>query len=171
VTDGLTDATETIQIVMNEVNSAPVLATAGDKTAYPNRRLGFGISGSDSDLPTQTLRFSLVSAPAGATIDPVTGLFDWTPATDLAGSSQTVTVRVVDNGSSPLSAQQSLAVRVSALPSLVLTVPPDQTIDELATFEVTNSVSDPESLGRVMTFALVEAPSGMALDATTGRLT
>src|SRR6185436_604362 len=57
----------TFTVVVNEVNSAPVLAAIGNKSATEGITLTFTNSAADPDLPAQTLTFSLdAGAPAGA---------------------------------------------------------------------------------------------------------
>src|SRR5439155_141529 len=59
----------------------------------------------------QILSYSLApGAPAGATIDPSTGDFSWTPP--VAGSTPTITVIATDNGSPALSVSRSFTVNV-----------------------------------------------------------
>ncbi len=53
----------------------------------------------------------------------------------------------------------------------VLTVPPDQTIDELTTLVVTNTAIDPHIPPHNLTFGLVSGPPGVVLDSHTGVLT
>ena len=171
VSDGATNAVETVEIVVKEVNTPPGLITIGDKTAYANRELTFGISASDLDLPPQPLVFRLVSAPTGAAINSATGRFAWTPGAESAASSHTVVVEVSDNGEASLSAQQTFMVQVSSLQGLALEMPADQSIDELKTLEVNPKVTDPEQLGLAMHFELIEAPAGMVMAAATGQLT
>ncbi len=61
---------EVISIQVSEVNRVPVLAPIGNKTLKQGSTLTFTASASDSDLPKNTLTFSLVAgAPAGATIN------------------------------------------------------------------------------------------------------
>ena len=50
----------------------------------------------DSDIPTNTLAFSLVSPPVGASIDAGNGRFDWRPPVALAGTTNVVQVQVTD---------------------------------------------------------------------------
>ena len=69
----------------------------------------------DSDLPPQTLTFSLLSAPANATLDASSGVFTWRPLVSQAGASNLVTVAVTDNGTPNLSATQSFSVIVNPL--------------------------------------------------------
>jgi hyaluronate lyase len=72
-------------------------------------------SATDPDLPYQTLTFSLSNSPAGAVINPASGLLSWRPAVSLANTSNSVTVVVTDNGSPPLSATQSFSVIINPL--------------------------------------------------------
>ena len=69
----------------------------------------------DSDLPPQTLTFSLLSAPTNATLDASSGIFTWRPVVPQAGTSNLVTVAVTDNGTPNLSATQSFSVIVNPL--------------------------------------------------------
>lgn len=74
----LTDS-ETIQITVTEANIAPVLDGISDQTVEVNNLLTFATHATDNDIPVNTLSFSLVSTLTGATIDPNTGVFTWTP--------------------------------------------------------------------------------------------
>ena len=47
-------------------------------------------------MPTQTLTFSLVSGPSGATIDSSTGVFSWTPTESQGPGTYAFSVRVTD---------------------------------------------------------------------------
>ena len=72
VTDNDTPALddfETISVQLNEVNQTPVLGAIGNKTVDEEALLTFTAAASDSDVPANTLTFSLDSgAPAGASI-------------------------------------------------------------------------------------------------------
>ena len=87
VSDGDLNDCETITVTVAEVNIAPVLDAVGNQTVQEGSLLTFTATGSDADLPAQTLTFSLVSAPSGATIDPASGVFGWTPTQDQVGES------------------------------------------------------------------------------------
>lgn len=90
---------ETIAITVNEVNQAPVLPSLAARTATQGSQLTFTITASDPDGPI-ALTFSLEpGAPSGASINPSTGVFSWTPTADQAGT-YTITVRVSDGTAS-----------------------------------------------------------------------
>src|SRR6185503_20676420 len=79
-------------------NSPPVLAPIGNKTADAGVPLSF--TATATDVGGGALTFSLdPGAPAGATINPTTGVFSWTPTQADGGSARTVTIRVTDNNS------------------------------------------------------------------------
>ncbi|HOW64014.1 MAG TPA: lamin tail domain-containing protein, partial [Verrucomicrobiota bacterium] len=97
------------------VNQPPVLSAIPDLEAQPGETLAFVAAASDPD-PEQTLLFSLEpGAPAGAIIT-TDGRFSWTPSTNQANATHTITVRVTDNGSPAQTAVRSFSVRVA--PSL-----------------------------------------------------
>ena len=85
---------EPFTIAINDVNDAPVLAEIGNKTVSNIETLTFIATATDVDVPADTLTFSLVNAPAGATIGSATGAFSWTPtvATDPGDYSATICV-------------------------------------------------------------------------------
>ena len=57
-------------------------------------------------------------APAGVTLDAGTGRLAWTPSETQAPSTNTLTLRVTDNGTPPLSDTKSFTVIVAAQPSV-----------------------------------------------------
>lgn len=71
---------------------------------------------SDLDLPAQSLRFSLLSAPMGMALEEETGWLRWHVPVSLGGTTQTVAVAVMDNGEPPLSATQTLILIVRPIP-------------------------------------------------------
>jgi hypothetical protein len=90
----------------------PVLAPIGDKTATAGQLLTFTATATDADAG-QTLTFSLINlVPAGAAIDPATGVFTWTPAQGPAASD--VTIQVADNAPTPCMDSEIIHVTVSA---------------------------------------------------------
>lgn len=97
-------------------NHAPELASIGNRSVDEGSTLSFTASATDADAG-QHLSFSLdPGAPAGASIDPISGVFTWTPPDGTATSSFNVSVRVTDDGSPSLSDFETFAVTVANLP-------------------------------------------------------
>ena len=89
----------------------PELAAIGDKTVDEETALTFSATATDADLPANTLTFSLVGAPAGASITGA-GAVSWTPTEAQGPNSYTFTVKVTDNGSPALSDEEEITVVV-----------------------------------------------------------
>jgi len=92
-------------------NTPPTLAAITDKSVTLGQTLSFTVSATDTDSPPQTLSFSLDAAPGGATIGVSGGLFSWAPNAAQVPSTNTVTVRVTDNGAPPMNATRTFTIR------------------------------------------------------------
>lgn len=75
--------------------NAPLLAAIGNQTVTEGQLLQFTISATDPD--GDTLTYSATGLPAGATFDPVTRTFSWTPTLAQVGSYPNITFRVRDD--------------------------------------------------------------------------
>jgi hypothetical protein len=168
VTDGIANTDTAITLTVTELNAAPVLsgvpasATIAEQVPY-----AFTASATDSDLPAQTLTFSLVGAPVGATIDGTTGAFSWTPTEAQGPGSYPFTVRVSD-GVTETDAAITLTVTDDNVAPSLTGVPPSATIAELAAYTFTASATDPDLPAQTLTFSLVGAPGGATIDGSTG---
>jgi len=101
-------------------NTPPVLNPIGNKALYIGQTLTFTATASDSDLPAQSLTFSLdPGAPAGAAIGAGSGVFTWTPS---SVGTVNVTVRVTDSGVPAASASETIAVEVRNPPGFANSV-------------------------------------------------
>ena len=103
-------------------NTPPTLASIHNQTIGAGIMLSITNTATDSDIPAQSLTYSLSTAPNGATIDPVSGVLTWRPLVTQANTVNPFTVRVTDNGSPALSASQSFVVTVTNLPQPALGV-------------------------------------------------
>ena len=140
-------ATASFTVVVAEVNQAPTLDPIADQQGDEGALLQWTAAGSDADLPAQTLTYSLESAPPSATIDPATGLIQWTPGEAQGPSTNTFTVRVTDNGSPAATASTSFTVIVfeDDEPPSIITQPASLAVNEgdPATFSVAAAGSEP----------------------------
>jgi peptidoglycan hydrolase-like amidase len=112
-------ATNTFTVVVLESNSPPVLAAIPDRTIHAGTTLTFTNSATDSDLPPNSLTYSLdPPAPANASVGLLTGIFQW-PTTDTdAGTTNPITVRVSDNANPPMTDAKIFTVTVFARPTI-----------------------------------------------------
>src|SRR5207245_199030 len=164
-------ATNSFTVTVNEVNSAPTLTVPANQTINELSALVVTNTATRSDERREALTFGLVSAPSGDAVNPTTGVLSWTPAEAQGQSTNTLAVKVTDNGSPALSATNSFTVVVTEVNSApVLTVPANQTINELSALVLTNTATDTDLPSNTLTFELVSGPSGVAVNPTTGVL-
>jgi PKD repeat protein len=121
-------------------NRPPVLDPIPDQSVDEGSTLIVPVHATDPDAG-QTLSYSLDgNVPAGASIDPATGVLTFTPADGPA--SYTFTVRVTDNGGPPLSDTKTFTVTVNNVaPSVSVTGP--TALNEGDTFTGSGSFTDP----------------------------
>ena len=173
VTDGTPfNDTETIQVTVNEVNVAPVLALIGNKTVQPGALLSFVASATDADFPANDpWIFSLgAGAPAGAAIT-AGGTFTWTPTIAQQGGVYPITVIVTDSGSPPLSDSELFSVTVGPFEgSPVLAPIGNKTVSEGTLLTFTASAT-PEAGGSIVYTLASGAPAGAAINASSGVFT
>ncbi len=93
-------------------NQTPTLAPISPKAILAGRTLTFTNVATDPDVPTQKLTFSLLSAPAGATLNPTNGVFGWRPTIAQGGSGYLMRLSVTDSGTPAQSATQAFTVTV-----------------------------------------------------------
>lgn len=97
-------------------NEAPTLslpAAQSNVTLVAGQTLTLTNSVADPNAPEQTLTFTLVDPPEGASIDADTGVLTWRPAVEPSPRVQPLVVAVTDNGVPSLSATQTVWVAVS----------------------------------------------------------
>ncbi|NND74213.1 MAG: tandem-95 repeat protein, partial [Ilumatobacter sp.] len=168
---GLTD-TETITITVNEVNSAPVLDPIGDRSVDELVALAFTVSATDADLPADGLTYTASGLPAGATLDPSTGAFSWTPTEAQGPASYLVTFEVTDDGTGALMDTQDVAILVGEVNTApALTAIGDRTADEQTTLTFTVTATDGDLPANGLTYAAAGLPTGATLDSSTGEFT
>jgi hypothetical protein len=102
-------------------NTPPQLAAIPSQTIRLGQTASFTASATDADVPAQTLTFDLPNAPVGASINPSSGLFTWTPTPNQAPSTNLLSVRVTDNGVPALSSSRPVTIIV-LLPKTTITL-------------------------------------------------
>jgi hypothetical protein len=100
-------------LTINGLNHVPTLAAISNRTVLAGATASFTNSASDPDLPAQTLGYSLLNQPVGASVNSSNGIFNWRPSIAQSGTSNYMSVVVTDSGSPSMSATQSFAVLVT----------------------------------------------------------
>ena len=120
-------ASQTRQVVPPGVlfssNTPPTLAAISNVVMTAGQTLLLTNIATDSDLPTQTLTWTLPSAPAGASINATSGVLTWRPAIAQSLSTNSLTVVATDNGTPPLGATQNFNVAVLLPATPILDAP------------------------------------------------
>jgi hypothetical protein len=92
-------ATRSFTVTVGGFNRPPALETIPDQTINEGQPLTFTVGASDPDQPFQSLTYTLgPGAPAGASLNPVTGVFTWTPNEFQGPETNVLSVVVTDNG-------------------------------------------------------------------------
>jgi hypothetical protein len=162
-------ATNIFTVVVNEVNTAPVMTVPATQTVNELATLSVSASATDSDIPVNPLTFALVAAPTGMVINPSSGLIAWTPSQAQSPSTNLVQVSVTDTNP-PAVNDQSLSVTNSFTVVVreanlvpVLPVVAGQTVNELTLLTVTNTATE-SNIHSTVGYALVNPPAGAGID-------
>ena len=151
----------------NQTNVAPMLTPIGSKNVNELATLSFTAAATDGN--NDTLTFSMTGAPTGASINPNTGVFSWTP-TEQQDDTYTITIQVEDgNGESDSEAVMVTVNEVNEDPVLALVG--SKSVNELETLSFTASASDADTIGGTtdtLTFSMTGAPTGASIGSVTG---
>jgi murein DD-endopeptidase MepM/ murein hydrolase activator NlpD len=103
---------ETVAIAVREVNDAPVLDPIGTRSVDEEALLQFTVTAGDpNDILPNTVTLSATGLPTGATFDPATGVFAWTPAEGQQGQ-HVVTFTATDDGVPSLTDSEAVTIAV-----------------------------------------------------------
>ena len=147
-------------------NVAPVLAAIPPLSVNEGVQSTFTASATDADLPANTLTYSLIDAPSGASIDANTGVFAWTPTEVQGPGSFNFTLRVSD---AALIHDQAVSVTVNEINvAPVLAAIPPQTVKQGDLLTFTANSTDGDLPANTLAYSLLDAPSDASIDASTG---
>jgi Bacterial Ig domain len=162
-------ATNNFTVIVEEVNSAPILPILSSLTITGLTALTVTNTASDSDLPVNSLAYSLLEAPTNALID-TDGVITWTPVIAQVPSTNSFTTVVTDFNpwavnSQHLSATNTFTVIVNAIHNgPALPVQSNITLTEPATLVVTNTATDHDIPTLSLTYQLMNPPVGASID-------
>ncbi|MFC1713066.1 putative Ig domain-containing protein [Candidatus Poribacteria bacterium] len=111
--DGVDTQSFTINIA--KTNDPPVITSTPVTTGTENVLYSYDVDATDPDA-NDTLTYSLAASPSGMTIDPDTGLIQWTPGYDVAKTaegSREVSVTVVVTDPYGLSDEEGITITIA----------------------------------------------------------
>ena len=149
-----------------DINTPPIMNPIGNKTGREGQLIEFQVTATDPD-PNDELTFSGDNLPPGATFDPVTAIFSWTPTYEQGGNYENIEFTVMDNGN-PIELDTELITitigDVNRPP--VFTPIGSQAVDEGSLLEFTVVANDPDENN--VTLNAINAPNGASFDSVTG---
>jgi hypothetical protein len=148
-------------------NRPPNLAPISNMNVAAGAELRFTATATDPDGDNLTFSLDPEQAPAGATINPLTGVFSWTPTAAQTGTF-TVRVLVTDDGRPPLADSETFTITVAANRAPNLDPIANTTVGEGSELTFSALATDPD--GNQITFALDpdQSPAGATIDPTSG---
>jgi hypothetical protein len=168
------NTTANFTVVVNESNSPPTLAVIGNQSVNENKHAHVHSGGERfrSAGECADLQFARHGA-GGASINPSSGVFTWTPTEAQGPSVNSITVQVTDDGSPALSFSRTFTVTVNQVNTApVLPAIADKTIKELSTLSFAVSATDSDIPANTLTYSLLGAvPSGASINASSGVFT
>ncbi len=164
-------ASQRVTVTVREVNQAPTFGVINAPAVGEGTRLTLGLVATDQDLPANTLVYNLeAGSPAGLTINPTTGEIDWTPTEIQGPGDYTVTVRVSDQTTSPLTSTKSFNIHVDEVNSAPTLLPISmQMVTEGDTLTFSARAFDSDLPAQNFQFSLSPGfPEGATIDPATG---
>lgn len=162
-----------VRVAVSSANSAPVVIDPGMQSIDEGVMLSFTVAAVDPDVPADGLMFSLVDGatpvPAGAVINPTTGVLTWTPTESHGATSYSFGIRAVDDGVPALADEVGVIIAVNETnqaPALV--DPGPRVVDEDATLTFVVSASDQDDPVDNLLYTATGLPPGAALDSVSG---
>jgi hypothetical protein len=159
----------TVRLAVQKINHPPTMGAVPNASIPEMTAWSYLLVGQDLDLPTQTISYSLVSGPAGMSVNPTTGGIQWTPTEAQGPGKYPVTVRVQDPEG--LTADQTFEVDVTEIntaPSLSAVTPQLLAYGQRLDLQLVGN--DMDLPANVLRHRLVSGPTNAAVSAD-GKLT
>jgi hypothetical protein len=159
---GITDQEFSIRLTTEMTNSAPLITSQPRLSAVVNQPYTYDLAAFDAD--GDAIRWQLLQAPLGMSLDPDTGTLRWTPRPDQLGR-QMVVIEAWDAFN--VAAVQRFEIEVVCFNRnpAILSVPPTRALVDSGYLYPVRAI-DPD--GDSLRFELENAPAGMTIDAGTG---
>jgi hypothetical protein len=159
---GSDDQSFTITVI--NVNDPPVITSTPVTTAKEGELYTYDVNATDPDAG-DVLTYSLTKSPSGMSINPATGLIQWTPTEEQLDDNDVI-VQVSDtSGATDTQDFTIVVVEAGSNPPVITSTPiTTGTVGVLYKYDVEATDDDDDPL----TFSLTTFPEGMTIDAITG---
>jgi len=146
-------------------NVPPTFAAQNNGTNVELATMTITNAATDYNVPADDFTYSLVTPPAGMSINTNTGVITWTPNEAQGPGTYTIRTRALDNGSPPLSSTNTFVVTVTETNnnSPVLPTQTNRTIIETLLMTVVNTATDADVPANTLTYSLLAAPTGAVI--------
>lgn len=152
------------ELVITVANTRPVLDVITNRTLNELELMTVTNRATDSDLPANTLSYSLLVAPGNASIS-TNGVITWTPIEAQGPCTNTFTTRVVDDGSPALSATNTFVVVVNEVNvAPVFAAITNRTINPGQTVSLTATATDADLLANTLSFTRLSGQGSITSD-------
>ena len=158
------------QTTVNATNYPPTISVVASTNINAGQTLSLSVSASDANV-FDTLSFSLgTGAPAGMSIDPVTGQVTWPTSPAFGGTTNLIRIIVSDNQQPPLTATGLVSVVVIQVVNPPVLAPiANYSINEGSLLTISNSATQNALPPRTLTFSLgAGAPTNATINPSTG---
>ncbi|MCJ7724629.1 MAG: putative Ig domain-containing protein, partial [Anaerolineales bacterium] len=125
------------------INNPPVIATIGNKTVNEGQSLNLTLSA--TDLDGDILTYSTTNLPSGASFNPTTRIFQWTPGYTQSGVYTNVRFSVTDG---ILTTNENITIIVNDVnrqPTVTITPLNGSSFNETDSIEIIVSANDPDN--------------------------
>jgi|GEM_PF-5967772 len=159
-------ASQLVQITVSGSNTPPVLDPIGNKTVANGGTVAFTVSGSDPDGDAITLNEYFL--PAGATFNPATGAFSWTPTAGQYNNTVTgVTFRITDDGVPNLYTEETINITVGS-GNAAPVITPVATVSAQVGQALIIPITVTDAAGQTITVTAPIRPAGSTFTSTPG---
>jgi DNA-binding beta-propeller fold protein YncE len=152
---------ESITVTVGNVNRPPILDPVGHRAINEGEALSITLTATDSD--SDGLTYTASNLPEGASFDPSTQTFIWTPSYGQAGNYEGVLFSVTDGTASDSEAITITVGDINRPP--ILNPIGSKTVNEGQTLTFAVSATDPD--GDDLIYRVGEMPAGAGFDAVT----
>jgi hypothetical protein len=165
-TDGVNSASDTLQVsaLPATANNLPVLAAVSGTTVLAGATLAFTLSATDAD--GDSIVYSAIGLPAGATLNPASGAFSWSPTAGQVGSYDVAFIASDGRGGT---AARIVAYVVSTNQAPVISAIGDKTVAETQLLAFTVSAIDADA--DPLTWSAAGLPTGAVFNTSSGAFT